>query len=79
MIAVEWFVAALAVVSVLHFLTTRALIQEIRALTRALIAKNPADLAMLDKSAPKTASQRRPPPESEGVFTEPRPRVMGLG
>lgn len=79
MIEVGWFLGTVAGFGVLVYTITVLLLREIRALTRALIANNSKDLAMLDKSAAvlKSAPKRRPA-DVEGDFDDRKPKVMGL-
>jgi hypothetical protein len=75
-VAVGWLVATVGIMSALTFAVVHPLLRANAALTRALIASNPKELAMLDKAA--APRRRKAPPESEGQFFDPEPAPLGL-
>jgi hypothetical protein len=80
MIPIVWFVVVVVLVNITGAFLAHALLREIRALTRALIANNSKELVMLEKhgEATKRGIARRRPPEAESEFSDTAPRVMGL-
>jgi hypothetical protein len=78
-IGVEYFVGSVVGLAALNYATARLLLREVHALTRALIANNSKELAMLDKAARPTTVAKRRIPEVEADFPEPRLRGLGLG
>jgi hypothetical protein len=81
MIPIVWFVVVVVLVNFTGALLAHALLREIRALTRALIANNSKELVMLEKHGEATkrgAIARRRSPEAESEFSDNAPRVMGL-